>query len=77
MLKKAFMSALVLAHPGPTRPFQVETDASNFTIRSVLSQPNDASTLQPMAYYSRKFIAPEINYPFHNKELMAIISAFF
>mgnify|MGYP000532974220 FL=1 len=75
-LKAAFLTAPVLVHPDPTRPFQVETDASDFAIGVVLSQPDDEGTLRPVAFYSRKFTAPEINYPVYDKELAAIISAF-
>ena len=75
-LKAAFLTALVLVHPDPTRPFQVETDASDFAIGVVLSQPDDEGTLRPVAFYSRKFTAPEINYPVYDKELATIISAF-
>ena len=75
-LKAAFLTAPVLVHPNPTRPFQVETDASDFSIGVVLSQPNDDGTLHPVAFYSRKFTTSEINYPVYDKELAAIITAF-
>ena len=75
-LKQAFLTAPVLAHPDPSRPFQVETDASDFAIGAVLSQPDATGTLHPVAFHSRKFTAPEINYPVYDKELAAIISAF-
>ena len=75
-LKANFLSAPVLVHPDPTRPFQVETDASDFAIGAILSQPDDDGTLHLVAFYSRKFTAPEINYPVYDKELAAIISAF-
>ena len=63
------MSAPLLAHLDPRRPLQVETDASDFTMGAVLSQPDDAGTLHPVAYYLRKFSAPEIIYPLYDKEL--------
>ena len=75
-LKVAFLSTPVLVHPDPTCPFQVETDASNFSIGAVLSQPDDDGTLHPVTFYSRKFTTPEINYPIYEKELAVIISAF-
>ena len=75
-LKQAFMSAPVLVHPDPAKPFQVETDASDFALGAILSQLDDDGTLHPVAYYSRKFSASEINYPVYDKELAAIISAF-
>ena len=72
-LKAAFLSAPVLVHQ---RPFQFETDTSDFAIGTVLSQPDDNGTLHPVAFYSWKFTGPEINYPVYYKELAAIISAF-
>jgi hypothetical protein len=70
------MSALALVHPNLAKPFQVETDASDFALGAILSQLDDDGTLHPVAYYSRKFSASEINYPVYDKELAAIISAF-
>ena len=75
-LKKAFISALVLVHPNPTKPFQVETDASEFALEAILSQLDDNGTLHLVAYYSRKFRASEINYLGYDKELATIIFSF-
>ena len=75
-LKVAFLSAPVLVHPDPIRHFQVETDASDFLIGAILSQPDEEGTIHLVAFYSRKFTTVEINYPFYNKEPAAIISAF-
>ena len=75
-LKTAFMSAPILLHPDPTKPFIVETDASDFAIGAILSQSDIDGILHPVAYFSRKFTAPEINYPIYDKELAAIIFAF-
>jgi hypothetical protein len=75
-LKEAFTSALVLLHPDPTKPFPMEVDASDFAIGAILSQPDNKGILHPVAYNSRKFTTPEINYPIYDKELGAIIAAF-
>jgi hypothetical protein len=75
-LKQAFMSAPVFVHPNPTKPFQVETGASDFAVGAILSQLDDDGTLHPITYYSRKFSSSEINYPVFDKEHAAIISAF-
>ena len=66
-LKSAFMIAPILLHPDPTKPFIVETDASDFVIGVILSQPDNDGVHHPVAYYSRKFTAPEINYPIYEK----------
>ena len=70
------MTVLVLLHPDPTKSFIVETNASNFAIDAILSQPDNDGVHHLVAYYSCKFIALEINYPIYDKELAAIISVF-
>jgi hypothetical protein len=75
-LKEAFTTAPVLLHPDPSRPFFMETDASDFALGAVLSQYGEDSLLHPVAFHSRKFTAAEINYEIHDKELLAIVSAF-
>jgi hypothetical protein len=69
-LKKAFILVRVLVHPDLTKPFQVEIDASDFTIGAIFSQLDDNNTLRLVSYYSRKFITLENNYPMHDKELV-------
>ena len=53
----------------------VETDVLDYTIRVVLSQPDDKGKYQPVTYFSRRMTTPELNYDIHNKELLAIIKA--
>ena len=59
-----------------TKPYTIETDASDFAIGAILSQSDKNGILHPVAFYSRKFTPPEINYPIYDKELSAIIAAF-
>ena len=61
-LQSSFMSARVLPHPDPTMSFIVETNALDFAIGAIISQPNNDGVHHPVAYYSRKFTALEINY---------------
>jgi len=68
--------APILAHFDPQRPVIIETDASDFAIRAVLSQRDDKGHLHPVAFHSRKFQPAEINYEIHDKELLAIVDAF-
>jgi RNase H-like domain found in reverse transcriptase/Reverse transcriptase (RNA-dependent DNA polymerase)/Integrase zinc binding domain/Integrase core domain/Chromo (CHRromatin Organisation MOdifier) domain len=74
-LKAAFTTEPVLAHFHPDRPSTVETDASDFAIAAVLSQPDDHGVLHPVAFYSRKLTPPELNYEIHDKEMLAIVAA--
>ena len=64
------------AMPNPKRPFEVETDASDWALGGQLGQRDDEGRLHPVAFFSKKLHGPELNYPIHDKELMAIIEAF-
>jgi hypothetical protein len=48
LLKQAFMTAPVLLHPYPTKPFHVEMDASDFVIAAILSQQSEVRMLHPL-----------------------------
>ena len=39
-------------------------------------QLGDGENLHPVAFYTRKFSAAEINYEIHDKELLAIVDSF-
>ena len=73
-LKSKLSSTPVLLLPDPTKPFSVTTDASDYAIGAVLSQ-NHGHGDQPIAYESRKLSQAELNYPTHEKELLAIVHA--
>jgi hypothetical protein len=73
-LKKRLTSAPVLRIPDPDLPYQLETDASDFAVGAVLQQ-NDGDGWKPVAFHSRRLSNAEENYPTHEKELLAIISA--
>src|SRR5208282_3751563 len=74
-LKERLISAPVLIHYDRDLPIQLETDASDGVVAGVLSQYKD-DRWHPVAYYSRTMIAAELNYPIHDKELLAIIACF-
>ncbi|KAF4306721.1 hypothetical protein GTA08_BOTSDO05973 [Botryosphaeria dothidea] len=75
-LKRMFCEAPVLGIYDPDKPIEVETDASGFALGACLSQPDDQGRWHPIAFYSRKFTPAELNYDTHDKELLAIVSAF-
>ena len=75
-LKKKFILAPILASFDPKRKIILETNASNQALGSCLSQPDAEGRLHPVAYRSRKFSGPELNYDIHDKELLAIVDAF-
>ena len=76
LLKKAFTTAPILTHWIPDAPLVVETDASDYALAAILSTRTSDSDLHPIAFHSRTFTAPELNYDVHDKELLAIFEAF-
>ena len=77
-LKFSVLSAPSLNHPNFDLPFVLETDASDFAVGAVLSQPVDSSNLDdlhPVGFFSRKMLPAEVNYNVHDKELLAIMCA--
>ena len=75
-LQKAFSTMPILIHPDFQKLFFLENDASDFALGTVLSQPSEDGHLHPIAFHSRKFMATEINYEIHDKELLAIVDSF-
>ena len=75
-LQQAFTSAPILRHFQPDLPITIETDASDFAIGCILSQPGPNGDLHPVCFYSRKLSPAELNYPIYDKELLAVVAAF-
>lgn len=72
----AFQSAPLLRHFDPERSIRLETDASAFAMAGILSQPSDEGQFHPVAFWSRKFQGPELNYGTPDQELFAIVHSF-
>ena len=75
-MKTAFTIALAVAHFDPDREILVETDALDYISAGVMSQHDDNSILNPVAFFSKKHTPIECNYKIDNKELIAIIRCF-
>ena len=75
-LKHAFTTAPVLVHYVPDWPLLVETNASDYAIAAILSQWEPDGEVHPIAFFSWTLQAAELNYDVHDKELLAIFSAF-
>ncbi|KAL0336104.1 UNVERIFIED_CONTAM: Transposon Tf2-12 polyprotein [Sesamum radiatum] len=67
-LKRAMVTDPVLALPDMSKPFTVETDASDFALGGVLMQDG-----HPVAFESRKLKDVERRYSVHEKELLAVV----
>ncbi|SLM34769.1 retrotransposon nucleocapsid protein [Lasallia pustulata] len=76
LLKKQFTTAPILAHFDPIKEIIVETDASDWVSAGILSQYSIDNILRPVAFFSKKHSAQEVNYKIYDKELLAIIRAF-
>ena len=75
-MKKRFTSQSILVSFNPEKPITLEMNASDRAIEACISQPDDKGCLQPVAFYSRKFLSAEMSYEIHDKELLAIVNAF-
>jgi RNase H-like domain found in reverse transcriptase len=73
-LKNAVKFAPVLQLADPSKPYIVTCDASDVGIGAVLEQESD-NVSHPVDFASRKLSGAEINYPVHERELLAIVYA--
>lgn len=74
-LKLAITTEPILMHYNPDKPIILETDASDYGMGMVCSQPDNEGRLHPLGYYSKQFHDSELNYDIHDKELFAIVKA--
>ena len=72
-LKKIFASEPVLAQWDPEKETILEADCSGFALGGCLSQVDEHKRLRPVAYHSQKLNSAEVNYPIHDKEMLAIV----
>ena len=74
-LKKAFIEVVTLVYPDLSKPFIVDTDASDVGIGAVLYQLTISNVEQPLAYYSRSLSTPERKYAVTCKEMLALVDS--
>ena len=67
------MSSPVLAYPDYSKPFILDTDASDTGIGAVISQTDDQDREHVIAYGSRLMSKPERQYCVTRRELLAVV----
>ena len=74
-LKKEFCEIVTLSFPNCSKPFILDTDASDFGIGAVLSQRNQSNIAQPIVYYSRSLLKAERKYEVTRKKMLALVNS--
>ena len=72
-LRQGLVTAPVLAFPDFTRPFILDTDASDTGIGAVLSQSMEDGCEHVISYASRVLTKPERHYCVTRRELLAVL----
>ena len=75
LLRKALISAPVLAYPNFELPFVIQTDALLYAVGAVLSQLDSEGIERPVAYCSRSLNRHERNYTVTERECLAVVYA--
>ena len=75
LLKEKLLSPPILIYPDMTKPFVLQTDASQYAIGAVLSQLDSEGHDHPIAYISRTLNKHELNYSVVEKECLAVVFA--
>lgn len=75
-LKLEMSKEPVLIHPNPTLLYTLETDASGVAMGAILSQRGKDGYLHPIAHMSQSHHTAQRSHDSHDKELLAIITAF-
>ena len=71
-LKDLCISTPILAYADYKKPFQLQTDASDLGLSTVLYQADDEGHQRVIAYASRILSHTECNYPAHKLEFLAL-----
>ena len=75
-LKDKFTLVFILASFDLEKKIVLKTNTSDQALGSCLSQPDTEKQLHLVAYQSRKFSGPELNYDVQDKKLLAIVNVF-
>ena len=72
-LRQHLISAPVLVYPDASKPFILDTDASDHAIGGVLSQIDPDGAEHPIAYASKTLSSGQRNYTTTKRELLAVV----
>ena len=75
-VKTKLTNAPILVQHNPAKQTTIETDASDYAIGMRMTQPDENGKPKPVAFHSRKMVPAELNYDIHDKEMLAIVTAF-
>ena len=67
-MKEKINTTPILALPYLQRPFEIQTDASDYAMRAVLTEHD-----KPICYHSETFNPVVVNYSTYDKELYALV----
>lgn len=73
-LKKIFATKSVLDQWDPERETILEADCLGYALGGCLSQVDQEGRLRPVTCHSKRLTGAEVNYPIHDKEMLAIIT---
>ena len=76
-LKHQIAKEITLAIPADEGQFRIEVDPSDFAMGGILSQQQKDETWRPIAFISKSLNSAERNYEIYDKEMLAIMYAFY
>ena len=75
--KAKISKEITLIIPNDNGQFQIEVNASDFAMGGILSQHQKDDTWRPVAFISKSFNSAKWNYEIYDKEMLAIMYAFY
>ena len=72
-LQRQVAEEVTLRIPDDEGQFRIETDASEFATRAILSQQDRAGIWKPVAFISQSLNETEWNYEIYDKEMLAVM----
>jgi hypothetical protein len=66
------VTAPVLTHPDPEKPFELKVDASDYATGAILFQRDERGKPKLLGFHSKTLSKEEMNYDIYNKELMVV-----